>query len=58
MYTQYVAMKGCKKMTEGPTYGPWLTSCAKFKSMYDSLAPEERFKMLLTFIAADEAGEC
>ena len=58
MYTQYVAMKGCKKMTEGDTYGPWLTSCAKFKSMYDALAPEERFKMLLTFITADEVGEC
>ena len=58
MYMQYAAMKGCKKMTEGATYGPWLTSCAKFKSMVDVLKPEERFTMLLFFIAADEAGEC
>ena len=43
MYTQYAALKGCKKMTEGATYGPWLTSCAKFKSMYDVLEPGERF---------------
>ena len=58
MYAQYAALKECKKMTEGKTYGPWLTSCSKFKSMYTTLNPEERFEMLMYFIDADSEGEC
>ena len=58
MYAQYAAMKSCKKMTEGATYGPWLTSCSKFESMYNALNDEEKFTMLLAFITAKEEKEC
>ena len=58
MYAQYAALKECKKMTEGKTYGPWLTSCSKFKSIYTTLNPKERFEMLMYFIDADSEGEC
>ena len=47
-----------KKMTEGATYGPWLTSCSKFESMYNALNDEEKFTMLLAFITAKEEKEC
>jgi len=58
MYTQYAAMKGCKKMTEGATYGPWLTSCSKFESMYNALNDQEKFDMLIYFLSAKEEEEC